>query len=135
MRSRKLGLARAVGVSHYDQVQLQSLISLGIGIPAVNQCELRIGQHDDVTIHFCQAHGITYEAYGALRSVDLDDQLITAIAGVHNVSAAQVALRWVTQLGCPAAVSPGLREDYPVEDLFLGGFSLSAKEMSRLSAL
>jgi hypothetical protein len=45
-------------------------------------------------------------------------------------------LRFVTQLGGGAvAVSPGLNEGYATEDLSLGGFTLTAKEMALLSAI
>ena len=47
----------------------------------------------------------------------------------------QVALRWVTQLGCPLAVSPGLNEDYAREDMNLGGFTLSPSEMASISGI
>jgi diketogulonate reductase-like aldo/keto reductase len=49
----------------------------------------------------------------------------------HN----QVALRWITQQGCPVAVSPGLDAAYVREDMGLGGFTLTAAEMAALSAI
>lgn len=61
---------------------------------------------------------------------------IKTVAASHRVSAAQIALRFVTQLGGgPVAVSPGLDESYAVEDLGLGGFTLTAKEMATLAAI
>ena len=96
---------------------------------------MSVGDHDDDTIEFCRAHNITYESYGALRSVDLADPRIAKIADAHGVSTAQVALRWVTQQGCPVAVSPGLHRGYAVEDLGLGSFSLSAAEVETLSKI
>ena len=56
-------------------------------------------------------------------------------AAAHKASAAAVALRWVTQQGCPVAVSPGLHVSYAIEDLGLGSFTLSHAEMSILSAI
>ena len=56
------------------------------------------------------------------------------IAASHRVSAAQVALRFATQLGGGSvAVSPGLDEGYALEDLGLGGFTLSSHEMATLA--
>ena len=58
------------------------------------------------------------------------------IAASHKVSTAQVALRFATQLGSSSvAVSPGLNEGYAIEDLGLGGFTLSTKEMATLAAI
>mmetsp|Transcript_3755 Transcript_3755/g.9443 ORF Transcript_3755/g.9443 Transcript_3755/m.9443 type:complete len:299 (+) Transcript_3755:90-986(+) len=129
------GLTRAIGVSHYTQETLEGIASLGKGTPVVNQCELCIGQHDDATIAYCKSKGITYQAYGALRSVDLSNPTLEAVATAHNVSTAQVALRWVTQLGSPLAVSPGLNQQYAIEDLRLAVFSLTPAEMAKLSAI
>ena len=41
----------------------------GQGVPAVNQCELCVGTHDDATISFCQSKNITYQSFAPLRSV------------------------------------------------------------------
>ena len=122
-------------MSHYSVANLESIVT--IGIPSVNQCELYVGYHDDPTITYCKSKGITYEGYGALRSVDLTGAAITKIAADHSVSTAQVALRWVTQYqgGCPVAVSPGLNQQYAEEDLGLGSFTLTDTEMSTLTAI
>lgn len=134
-QAKALGLTRTIGVSHYNQAQLEAIMSLKKGVPAVNQCELCVGTHDDATIKFCQDNGITYEAFGALRSVNFTNAGLVAIAKAHMVSVAQVALRWVTQHGCPVAVSPGLNEEYALEDLGLGSFTLTSDEMATLSAI
>jgi 2,5-diketo-D-gluconate reductase A len=136
LQAKTQGLTRAVGVSHYKQAQLEPLLSLNKGAPAVNQCEMAVGNHGgDATMKWCQSKGITYEAYGALRSVNLADKTLAAAAAAHGVTTAQVALRWVTQQGCSVAVSPGLHEDYAVQDLGLGGFRLSGAEMAAISAI
>jgi diketogulonate reductase-like aldo/keto reductase len=135
VQAKAAGLARAIGVSHAKPPQLEAIMKLGKGKPAVNQCEMAVGDHDAATMRFCQAHGITYESYGALRAVDLTDKTLAAAAKAHGVTTAQVALRWVTQQGCPVAVSPGLHEDYAVQDLGLGGFKLTAAEMTAISAI
>ena len=96
---------------------------------------MSVGQHDDDTISFCKSNGITYEAYGPLRNVDLKDARIQTIATAHNVSTAQIVLRWITQQGCPVAVSPGLNEEYADEDLGLGSITLTTSEMAALSAI
>lgn len=45
-------------------------------------------------------------------------------------------MRFATQLGGgTVAVSPGLSEGYAAEDLGLGGFTLTSKEMATLAAI
>lgn len=74
LQAKHLGLTRSIGVSHFTQAQLESIMSLGKGGPAVNQCALSVGNHDDATIRYCKAKGIVYEAFSALKSVDLKDK-------------------------------------------------------------
>ena len=46
--------------------------------------------------------------------VDFAEPRLVSVAAAHNVSAAQVALRWIAQQDIPFAVSPGLNEQYAV---------------------
>ena len=52
-------LTRAIGVSNFDVEQLKDILATAETPPALNQCSMHIGGHDDDTIKFCQAHGIT----------------------------------------------------------------------------
>jgi len=140
--ARRQNLTRAIGVSHFGAAQLEALVNATGVAPAVNQCGMYLGGHDDATIAYCEAHGITYEAYGALRDVDFGNAVLAAIAARHAVSAAQVALRFVTQFGGnarggghPLAVSPGTNVQYAHEDLELGAFALTDDDMAQLAAI
>jgi 2,5-diketo-D-gluconate reductase A len=125
----------AVGVSNYKASDLEKLLTNGVPVPAVNQCQMSVGSHDDTTIAFCRQHNITYESYSPLRDVDLSDKRITPIATAHNVTTAQVALKWIVQQGFPVATSPDMNREYCEEDLALGGFMLSEEEMHTLSLI
>jgi diketogulonate reductase-like aldo/keto reductase len=96
---------------------------------------MSIGSHDDETIKYCESKGISYQAFSPLRRVDLTSKSITAIASSHSVSAAQVALRWITQQKILVATSPGTKKTFVEEDLNLFSFTLTDKEMEALSAL
>ena len=64
----------------------------------------------------------------------LGDETINAIAEVHNVTAAQVILRWNLQRN--VIVIPGSSNpDHIRENLDLFGFKLSDKEMEQIKAL
>lgn len=58
-------LTRAIGVSSYKSTQLSALLEHAKVVPAVNQCDMSLKDHDDETIAFCQQHNITYEAFYA----------------------------------------------------------------------
>ncbi len=156
------GLARAIGVSNYEVFDLEQILSLGKPTPAVNQCLLSVGAHDDDTIKYCKKNGITYQSYSPLRRVNLEGEAIKKIAANHGdnigcfytynisfrivypyfqndyyigISTAQVALRWITQQGLPVAVSPGTNTNFIDEDLSTFAFNLTATEMETLSKI
>ena len=64
----------------------------------------------------------------------LDDPTVRAIAKRHNATAAQVALRWVTQQGV-IAVTRSAEIEHVREDLAIFDLTLSGDEMARLAAI
>ena len=134
-KAQKLGLTRAIGVSNYGKKDLDAILSIGGTPPAVNQCQMSIGSHDDETISCCKEHKIFYEAYSPLRHVNLTQSVLTQVAKNHGVTTAQVALRWVVQKNVLVVTSPGINEQYAEEDLAIGNFSLTDSEMARLDAV
>jgi diketogulonate reductase-like aldo/keto reductase len=59
---------------------------------------------------------------------------VNAVANAHNVSAAQVALRWIVQQGV-AAIPKASTTDYQLENMDVFGFELNASEMRTLSVM
>ena len=129
------GLARSIGVSNFLAADLDAVMALGGVTPSINQCQMSVGSHDDAMINKTRTAGATYEAYSPLRHVDLSDPTLTKIAHGHNVSTAQVALRWIYQQGIQITTSPGENPVYIAEDLALSSFALTADEMATLSAM
>lgn len=79
------------------------------------------------------------EAFYAMKGCDFSSSVIKGIASSHQVSVAQVCLRWVLQRGCVMAVGTGSdakkAAEYAKEDLDLYGFELTAADMKTLNAL
>jgi len=129
--------ARAIGVSNFNSTIFPEFLSKVSIKPAVNQCQMSIGDHDDDTIKFCKVNNITYQAYsplGGLSHVDvLHDPDVKKIAENYSVSPAQVALRWVAQYGC-IFVTAATKKDYLVEDLDIFSFELTDDEMDLLAS-
>ena len=150
MEAKRLGLTRAIGVSNYNATELQALEG---ETPAVNQCQMSVIPdnkhspgwpmppiaHDDVTISYCQSHGITYEAWRVLGGCPFTDPGVVAMAKAHNVTTAQVCVRWTLQRGAVIAAgtggSPRTVEEYSVENLGALAFQLSETEMKQLDAM
>lgn len=131
------GKTRAIGVSNFNTTNYEDLSKTAKVKPAVNQCAMSVGLHDDRAIAYSLEHNITYQAYsplGGISHVDvLNDPDVKRIAGLHNVSAAQVALRYVIQRNA-TFVTAGTNEEYLEEDLDVFNFELSEDEMNTLSA-
>jgi 2,5-diketo-D-gluconate reductase A len=57
----KQGLVRSIGVSNFKKADIKGVLDAGGTPPAINQCQMSIGSHDDETIAFTQSMNITYE--------------------------------------------------------------------------
>jgi len=117
----------------------QELLKTAKVAPAVNQCFMSIGQHDEETLAFSQSMGITYEAYEAMRGCPFSSAALANISTAHSTSAAQVCLRWVLQRGAMLAVGLGKNTSkmaaYAKENLDLFSFSLTDDEMDLLNSM
>lgn len=135
----KNGKIRAIGTSSFFPTQLKAIMEIATVPIAVNQIEYNLFTHNDPTIAFCDANNITVEAWSPLkcafkgRSV-FKDETVKAIASAHNVSAAQVALRWIVQRGHMLAVLSG-NPAHQANDADLWSFELTDDEMQRLTQL
>ncbi len=126
---------RAIGVSNFQPAHLEKLIEASDIVPAVNQVELHPALQNHEVIAANTKHGIVTEAWSPLaQGAMLTDDTILAIAGSHNVTAAQVILRWHLQQGrviIPKSVTPARI----AANLDLFGFELTGDELARIDAL
>jgi diketogulonate reductase-like aldo/keto reductase len=139
----KAGKARAIGVSHYCQKHMEDVLEIATVPIAVNQEEWHVGMGPDPQglVSFCKAHGISYQSFsplcgpcGAAMNKELiTGDLVTSIGKVHNVTGAQVALKWLVQQGSPV-VPKSSKPAHLRENLDLFGWELSAEEMTKLTA-
>jgi len=142
------GYARAIGVSNFNASLLEAALPRMKIKPAVNQCGHSIGAHnsshapslggEDGTVRFCAENNITYQAYsplGGLTGTDIfKDPTVISIGKNHNVSSAQVALRWLIQQGINVVTASG-NPEHQAESLKLWDFTLSELEMVTLAGL
>jgi diketogulonate reductase-like aldo/keto reductase len=140
-QAKSLGLVRAIGVSNFNEAQLKTLEGPP---PAVNQIGLSIlpfwGKptgHDEATLTYCAAHGITAQSYGGLRGCPFGDPRLATIAQAHDHTESQVCLRWVLQRGAVLASGTGSNAStapqYARENLGIFDFALSDTEMDSLN--
>jgi len=131
---RDEGLARAVGVSNYSTRQIDELMDATGQPPAVNQIRWSPALFDRARLAEHRRRGIVVEGYSPFKSTDLEDPVLADTAAAHEVSAAQVVLRWHLDHGVvviPKSVTPErIRSNF---DVF--GFSLGEDEVRRIDGL
>jgi len=127
------GRIKSIGVSNFDAHALSELARTNKVVPAVNQCRMSIGDYDKETHDYCKKHGITYQAYSTLHG-DIHNDAVTAIAEAHNVSNADIVMRWVTQLGVPL-VTASDKAEYDIGDIQMFDFELTDSEMQVLTSI
>jgi diketogulonate reductase-like aldo/keto reductase len=129
------GAVRAVGVSNFLPEHLDELSRSSDLVPTVNQIELHPTFQQRELAQDCRQRGIAVEAYSPLgQGADLGAPAVTEIAAAHEVTAAQVILRWHLQSGhivIPKSNTP----QRIVENLSVDGFELTSSELEAVDAL
>lgn len=105
-----LGLAKSIGVSNFNQSQIERLVAAATILPAVNQVECNPNLNQKPLIAACKQHGIVITGYCPLgRSENagtpgfpdptINDPKVIEMAKKYNKSPAQVVLRYLASLG------------------------------------
>ena len=129
------GKIRSIGVSNFDEIQLDDLMSHARIMPAVNQIEFHPLFQQHGIRRFCQAHGIAVQAYAPLaRGAYLEKELLNTIALKYNRSPAQIGLRWILQNGV-SVIPKSSNLDRILENSQIFDFELDESEMDALEAL
>ncbi|MEG1445070.1 aldo/keto reductase, partial [Glutamicibacter sp.] len=126
---------RAIGVSNFQPEHLEQLVAEGTIVPAVNQVELHPALQNREVVAANAQHGIVTEAWSPLaQGAMLTDETIVGIARAHEVSAAQVILRWHLQQG-RVIIPKSVTESRIIANLNLFGFKLTSDELASIDAL
>ena len=97
------GKVRVIGVSNFLKDDLENLLSDCRVQPMVNQILLHISNTDQDLLNFCKERHIQVEAYSPIAHGEaLKNPVIAQMAKKYGVSAAQLCVRYVLQLGTVA---------------------------------
>ncbi len=135
----KEGKIRSLGLSNWYVTELKDFLPNVRIMPALVQNEIHPYYQENDVIPYIQSLGIVVQGWyplgGRGYTADLlENEVIRDIASKHNVTAAQVILRWNLQKG--VVVIPGTgNPDHIKENLDLFGFALGADDMDRMNAL
>jgi 2,5-diketo-D-gluconate reductase A len=132
--ARDSGLTRAIGVSNYSLAQIDDLISQTGEAPAVNQVHWNPRRFDAGLLAGHRDRGVALEGYSPLKDTNLADPVLTGIAAAHDVTVAQVVLRW--HLEHQVTVIPKSSDPARMAaNLDVLGFALDAAEVESIDAL
>ena len=135
LKLQEEGAIHVAGVSNFLPEHLQAVIDDSGETPTVNQIEVhpRFSQPDNLA--FCKAHGITVEAYSPLgHGKDIESEPVVSAAEAHNVTPAQVVLRWHTQEG-RITIPKSKHVERMKSNLASASFDLTATELAAIDAL
>lgn len=131
------GKIRNIGVSNFQQSQLEDLMKTAKVKPVVDQIETH-PYFQQTDLHaYLESQGILHEAWSPLgggKNHALNDPVITELAAAHDVSAAQIILRWHVQreeIVIPKSTHAGRIAQN--RDIF--AFGLDEDEMHQISDL
>jgi diketogulonate reductase-like aldo/keto reductase len=128
------GLARAVGVSNYSIAQLDQLAEATGRLPAVNQVEWGPALYDANTLEDHRARGVQLEGYSPLKTTDLRNRRLVEIAAAHDVTPAQVVIRWHVEHEI-VVIPKSANADRIAENAGVFDFSLTEEEVAALDEL
>ncbi|EKF51161.1 aldo/keto reductase [Lactococcus garvieae] len=94
------GKLKAIGVSNFETIDLENLINHGKIPPMVNQVLAHIGNIPSEVIEYSKKHDVLVEAYSPFGHGDMfKHEALKEIADKYGVSVAQLAVRYLLQLG------------------------------------
>jgi diketogulonate reductase-like aldo/keto reductase len=134
-RARELGYARSIGVSNFDEGELEQVSSAGSVMPAVNQVQFSPFEFRRALLDACERSGVVLEAYSPLGTGrHLSNPAVVRIAGTVGRTPAQVLLRWCIERDIPVIPKSTHRERIE-ENAQILDFTLSAQDMATLDGL
>jgi len=128
------GKVRYFGVSNFPVALFEEAASIA---PIVcNQVEYHPYLAQGEVLAAARAHGAFITAYAPLAMGEVGrDATLREIGDRHGKTAAQVALRWLTQQGDVAAIPKSSNPVHIHENIDIFDFALTQEEMTRISAL
>ena len=98
--AHEAGKLRAIGVSNFEQPDIDNILESCDVAPMVNQILAHIGRTPAELIEYSQARGMLVEAYSPLGHGNLlKNETVAALAERYGVSLPRLAIRYALQLG------------------------------------
>lgn len=134
------GLVKSLGVANYTIPMIIDLLAYSKIKPVMNQVEVHPYNSQTELVEFCHKMGIAVTAYspfgsqGKEKDKPINNSEIAKIAVAHNMTPAQILVRWLNQRGIvtiPKSVNP----DRIKANLDVFNFELTPSEMDLIAKL
>lgn len=130
----KAGKIRSIGVSNFQQQDLENLLKDCTVAPQVNQLLVHAGNTPSELLAYCQSKDILVQAYSPIGHGEiLKNVQVREMAGRYGVSVPQLCIRYTLQLGTvslPKTSNPEHMRSNAEQD-----FMISAADMEALREL
>lgn len=136
-KAYKVGKVRAIGLSNFNQAQIEEILSICEVKPTVLQTEVHPYNQEPELKAFLKEQGMVAQAWYPLGHGDkalLQEPLFAELGKKYGKSAAQMILHWHIQYG--DVVIPGSKNpDHIKANFDLFDFELTDAEMAQIAAL
>lgn len=128
-----------IGVSNFNEQELETLYRECGEYPMINQIELHPYNTMKGIVAYCKEHEIQVEAYspfgrGNIVGEILNNPKLQEIAAIHNKTVGQVVLRWIVQQGI-VTIPRSTNEERMKQNLEVFDFALTDDEMQYVDSL
>lgn len=131
------GRVKAIGLSNFNQRRLENFLKECGILPAVNQIEAHIFYPQLELVSYLRKHNIAAQAWGPLAQGQagiFNNSILQRIGNKYEKSTAQVALRFLVQLGI-SVVPKTTKEVRMKENMGIFNFQLTEDEMREIMTL
>ncbi|GHA65808.1 aldo/keto reductase [Streptomyces tendae] len=98
--AHQAGKIRAIGVSNFQQHDLENIVEGATVVPHVNQLLVHAGNTPAELLAFCESRQILVEAYSPIaHGAILENAEVRSMAERYGVSVPQLCIRYTLQLG------------------------------------
>ena len=130
-KAYKAGRLRAIGVSNFQQVDIENLLRNGDVKPMVNQILAHVSNTPFALVDYCHKHDMLVEAYSPMGHGEMmKNRLVQDMANRYGVSIARLCIRYCLQLNMlplPKTANPvHMKSNADVD------FEISAQDMEIL---
>ncbi|MDN3903301.1 aldo/keto reductase [Arthrobacter sp. YD2] len=129
--AQQAGKLRSIGVSNFEQSDVENIIEVCTVAPQVNQVLFHVGNTPDDLLSYCTGQGILIEAYSPIAHGEiLENADVAEMAARYSVTVPQLCIRYALQLGTvplPKTANPDhMRENAQVD------FTISDEDINTL---